>query len=324
MIQGRSYTSNNVKLLKHLDTLQDLQHNKIKPIMIHLAITNVCNLNCSFCCFKNRSKADKLTLAQIAKVLDSFKLLGVNAMEITGGGEPLLHPNINEVIEYASNLGYKIGICSNGKRLENIDGGLWDKISWIRLGMYGFDQNYIPNMSVFSGKTVKVSAAYVWDRTTSTIDGFTKMVKFAVENKIPTRVAVNAIKDLKDIEEDMETIKTWYNDIKVDVPNIDDYIFISDFNLKLTRKNNNCFMHLIKPFIFTDGNVYVCPSAELSKENNFNVNDEFKLCDIDNITDFYTSSNIIHREHKCSFCKYSSQNELIDDILTETDHNEFV
>lgn len=324
MIQGRSYTSNNVKLLKHLDTLKDLQHGKIKPIMIHVAITNVCNLNCSFCCFKNRNNADKLTLEQIIKTLNSFKQLGVNALEITGGGEPLLHPDINEIIGYASNLGYKIGICSNGKRLENINDSAWNKISWIRLGMYGFDQNYLPNISVFTNKTVKVSAAYVWDRTTSTLTNFTKMVKFAVENKIPTRVAVNAIKELKDIEEDMETIKKWYNDIKNIIPNIEDYIFISDFNLKLTRKNNNCFMHLIKPFIFTDGNVYVCPSAELSKENNFNVNEQFKVCDIDNILNFYNNSNGILREHTCSFCKYSSQNELIDDILTETEHNEFV
>jgi len=323
MVQGKTYTSNNIKLLKHLDTLKGIQQNNIKPIMIHLAITNVCSLNCSFCCFKNRSRKDSLSIDKIIKTLDSFKRIGVKALEITGGGEPLLHPKINEVIEYAFNLGYKIGICSNGKHLENIRSDNWDKLQWIRLGMYGFDQNYTPNLSVFLNKGVKVSAAYVWDKNTATFDKFYSMIKYAVDNKIPTRIAVNAINDLPDIEKDMETIKQWYVAIKEDIKNIDEYIFISDFNLKLSRRNNNCFMHLIKPFIFTDGNVYVCPSAELAKENNFNVNDEFKLCDIDHIEEFYKSSNIICRKHSCSFCKYASQNELIDDVLTETEHNEF-
>ncbi len=38
-----------------------------------------------------------------------------------------------------------------------------------------------------------------------------------------------------------------------------------------------------------DTDVYVCPSAELAPENNYHVNDEFKICDIAGITDFYNS-----------------------------------
>jgi MoaA/NifB/PqqE/SkfB family radical SAM enzyme len=323
MIQGKSYTSNNTKLLKHLDVLKGLQENKVNPIMIHLAITNICNLNCSFCCFKNRNKKDKLSLKQVIKVLDSFKVLGVKALEITGGGEPLLHPNINEIIEYAFSIGYKIGICSNGKELTKIKLENWNKVEWIRLGMYGFDQNYIPDISVFKDSKVKVSAAYVWDKDITTFSSFHNMIMFVEQNKIPTRIAVNAIKPVEEVKKDMEEVTSWFLSIKQDFSYVGNYSFLSDFNLKLERRNENCFMHLIKPFIFTDGFVYVCPSAELAEENNFNVNSEFRVCDIEHIIDFYKQPNIIYRKHKCSFCKYSSQNELIDDILTETEHNEF-
>ena len=86
-------------------------------------------------------------------------------------------------------------------------------------------------------------------------------------------------------------------------------------------------MHGVKPCVFTDGNVYVCPSAELAPENNYQVNDEFKLCDIAGITDFYNSQvggpDVFRRHHDCSFCKYAIQNELIDDVLMPTKHNEF-
>jgi len=325
MIQGKSYTSNNTKLLKHLDILKGLQEGKVNPIMIHLAITNVCNLNCSFCCFKNRNKKDKLSIKQVIKVLDSFKLLGVKALEITGGGEPLLHPNINEIIDYAFSVGYKIGICSNGKDLEKVKLENWNKVEWIRLGMYGFDQDYIPKISVFKGTNVKVSGAYVWDKNISSFLTFHQMINFVEENKIPTRIAVNAIKPVKEIEEDMQEVTKWFKTIKQDFSYVGNYAFLSDFNLKLNRRNSNCYMHLIKPFIFTDGFVYVCPSAELAEENKFNVNNEFRVCDIEHIVEFYKVPKIIYkREHICSFCKYTSQNELIEDVLTETEHNEFV
>jgi hypothetical protein len=84
---------------------------------------------------------------------------------------------------------------------------------------------------------------------------------------------------------------------------------------------------MVKPLVFTDGNVYVCPSLELAPENSYNMQKEFKICDIDGITDFYNSQvggpDVTRRHHNCSFCKYSIQNELIDDIVTETHHNEF-
>jgi hypothetical protein len=54
----------------------------------------------------------------------------------------------------------------------------------------------------------------------------------------------------------------------------------------------------------------------------YQVNDEFKICDIDGITDFYNSqvggAGVSRRHHSCSFCKYAYQNELIDDVVTET------
>ena len=53
----------------------------------------------------------------------------------------------------------------------------------------------------------------------------------------------------------------------------------------------------------------------------------FKLCDIAGITDFYNTQiggpGVTTRVHACSYCKYAMQNELIDDVVTETRHNEF-
>lgn len=345
-VQGRSYTSNHVKLLKHLDKLKIIQDGgRPSPVMVHISPCNPCNLTCSFCCFANRSMKEMLTVEQMKKALDSFRYLGATGVEFTGGGEPTLHPKLNEVILYAHQLGYKIGICTNGSKLKKIKH--WDKLSWVRLGMYGFDEGYDYDLSVFEGLKIEISAAYVWDGALETSnnpnvtgewtdpkkkvlaknfykkENFMRMLEWVETNKIPTRIAFNAIKDPKIVEQDIQTIR----DLITEYGKPLNYAFLSDFNFKGTRRNNHCYMHMVKPCVFTDGNVYVCPSAELAIENNYHVNDEFKICDIDGIIDFYESQvggpNVSRRHHNCSFCKYAYQNELIDDIVTETRHNEF-
>ena len=348
-VQGRSYTSNHVKLLKHLDRLKIIQDGgRPKPVMFHMSPCNPCNLTCSFCCFANRSMKQMLTVEQMKKAIDQFAELGVMGMEFTGGGEPTLHPRLDEVIKYAYEKGLKIGMVTNGSKLKKIKN--WNMITWVRLGMYGFDEGYDYDLSVFDGLDVAISAAYVWDGAIETStnpnvtgewtdpkkkilaknfykeENFFRMLKWVEEKKIPTRIAFNAIKNPQETMKDIEKIRSLISDYESKNDTLK-HAFLSDFNFKGTRRNDHCYMHMVKPCVFTDGNVYVCPSAELAPENKYHVNDKFKICDIDGILDFYNSqvggAAVSRRNHDCSFCKYAYQNELIDDILIETKHNEF-
>jgi len=343
-VQGRSFTSNSVKLLKHMDKLKNLQDgNPPSPVMVHISLINACNLTCSFCCFANRDLTDILPLEKVKRALDSFKKIGVKGIEFTGGGEPTLHPNFKEISEYAYNLGFKLGLCTNGKNLgKKIDKEIIKLFSWVRLGLYGFYEGYEYDLSVFEGTDTTLSAAYVWDESIETstnpnitgewtdknkkkmstkfqkTENFLEMIKWVEHNKIPTRIAFNAIKKVSDVKKDIEKIRLVIQDMDLQ------YAFLSDFNYKGERRNDHCYMHMVKPFLFTDGYIYVCPSAELSLENNYNYvpDSQFMVCEIDGIEEFYSKPPSL-RHHACQFCKYSIQNELIDDILTKTQHNDF-
>ena len=350
LVEGKSYTSNTTKLLKHMDKLKLIQDKKpSSPVMAHISLINACNLTCSFCCFANRKMTDKLSLQRVKLALDSFKKIGVKGIEFTGGGEPTLHPDFEEITQYAYGLGFSLGLCTNGATLgKSVKKETIKLFSWVRLGMYGFYENYEYDLEVFHGLDTKISAAHVWDEELETSSNpnttgewtdkskkklstnsqtnvsFYKMLDWVEENKIPTRIAFNAIKNADQVEKDIETIKRSlesYNEIKGKKCQ---YAFISDFNYKSKRRNNNCYIHMVKPFLFTDGFVYACPSAELSLENNYNYvpESQFMVCSIEEIENFY-SNPLEKREHACVYCKYSMQNELIDDILTETEDNDF-
>ena len=350
-VEGKSFSSNTTKLLKHLDKLKNIQDGlPPSPVMAHISLINACNLTCSFCCFANRDLTDRLPTEKVKQALDSFKKIGVTGIEFTGGGEPSLHPDFIEITRYAHSLGFKLGICTNGVILgkKKFPKEIVKLFSWVRLGMYGFYEGYDYNLDAFEGTDTKISAAYVWDEALNTStnpnitgqwtdmkkkrlakkfqteENFKKMLDWVEEKKIPTRIAFNAIKNVRETEKDIETIRDRLQKIEKERGKPLQYAFLSDFNFKGDRRNNHCYMQAVKPFLFTDGYIYVCPSAELSLENNYNYKPEsqFMVCDIDGIEDYY-SKPIERRYHNCHYCKYAMQNELIDDILTPTEHNEF-
>jgi hypothetical protein len=129
---------------------------------------------------------------------------------------------------------------------------------------------------------------------------------------------------INEVKKDIEKIRAALQEYEINNDTKLKYAFLSDFNFKGERRNDNCYMHMVKPFLFTDGHIYACPSAELSLENNYNYvpESQFMVCDIDGIEEFYSKPPTT-RKHACNFCKYAMQNELIDDILTKTEHNEF-
>ena len=347
-VEGKTYTSNVSKLLKHLPKIQLLQEGKRpSPVMFHMSPANPCNLTCSFCCFANRALKEMLTFEQMTKAIDSFVELGATGMELTGGGEPTLHPRFGDVVNYAYDNGLKIGVVTNGTQITkwHKKGNVWDKLEWIRLGMYGFYEGYEYDIDALRMyPNLSIGGAYIWDENYATstnpnITGewsdktnkklsqkrqapehFDRMLEWVEKEKIPTRIAFNSIKSSDLIMQDIEMIRERIKDRDLK------YAFLSDFNWQGTRRNSNCYMHNFKPFVFTDGNVYVCPCAEMSVENAYRVNSEFMICDIDGILDFYNSvqsNNGVKRSHACTYCKYAAQNELIDDALTLTEHNDF-
>lgn len=84
---------------------------------IYLEITNACNLNCSFCNKNNRNKSfmniDDFNYI-LNEIRDYTDYLYFHVM-----GEPLFHPDINELIDIASKS-FKINLTTNGVFLDKV------------------------------------------------------------------------------------------------------------------------------------------------------------------------------------------------------------
>jgi hypothetical protein len=102
------------------------------------------------------------------------------------------------------------------------------------------------------------------------------------------------------------------------------YCFLSDFNVYLGERTDNvCLIHALKPFVYSDGWVYACPSSELALENKRTMQESFRVCRIAEIAEHYRKP-LAARTHTCSYCKYALQNNLLHALTVETGGNEFV
>jgi len=83
---------------------------------IYIEITNCCNLSCSFCSINDREKK-MMSLEEfetILKKIDNY----TDYIYLHVKGEPLLHPNLNEILRLCIKYNKQVNITTNGTLLK--------------------------------------------------------------------------------------------------------------------------------------------------------------------------------------------------------------
>lgn len=109
--------------LKNFPILTErIRYSKISKIPNHLYIepTNQCNLKCVMCPYKMQErKKSFMDMDLYRKIIDDAANLGIPWIHLWKFGEPLLHPQIFEMVRYAKEKGIgQVGITTNGVLLD--------------------------------------------------------------------------------------------------------------------------------------------------------------------------------------------------------------
>ena len=81
-----------------------------------LALTNECNLACSFC-YRDPDRVDRLTLDQVRSVMERLPVRSVNL----GTGENGMHPDFQRILAFLKSQPVKLTITSNGHSIANLN-----------------------------------------------------------------------------------------------------------------------------------------------------------------------------------------------------------
>ena len=116
-------------------------HWAIAPRQVSIALTNVCDLYCSYCYApKHVSKLSVNRLADWLDELDSNGTVGVGF----GGGEPTLYPQLAEICQYAAQrTGLAVSFTTHAHHLDiRLARKLKGNVHFLRVSMDGIGNTY--------------------------------------------------------------------------------------------------------------------------------------------------------------------------------------
>jgi hypothetical protein len=85
-----TFTSTGAKMFAHQQAMTNLRNGKGQPIVTHLMPTDVCQHSCAFCSVQTR-EGNVLPLSVMRGYLELLVPLGLKAVIISGGGNPILY-----------------------------------------------------------------------------------------------------------------------------------------------------------------------------------------------------------------------------------------
>jgi MoaA/NifB/PqqE/SkfB family radical SAM enzyme len=88
------------------------------PYHVEFSPTDACNYECFFCnsAFVDRSK--RLPWDRMERLLEELRGMGTRSIRLSGGGEPLIYPQIDKVVDFCIEHGIAISnITTNGYKL---------------------------------------------------------------------------------------------------------------------------------------------------------------------------------------------------------------
>lgn len=130
------------KVFKHPTKIHALETGVVTaPLCVRIKPINACNHRCSWCVYnpdvaemhENCNRRDVIPYGKIHEILSDLKSIGTRAVILSGGGEPLIHPDTQKILADLIMQGFDWAVITNGqgvlKHWELLKHSEWIRIS---------------------------------------------------------------------------------------------------------------------------------------------------------------------------------------------------
>ena len=262
-----------------------LQANSMKPLSLDLELAAICDLACPYCFRQTYVTPDKIMPKELAfELIDQASDIGIPSIKFNWRGEPLLHPNICEIIKYSKEKGILDTIINtNATRLNesmakslidsgldqiiySFDGGTKETYEKNRIGRFAVNKfsDVYQNIRNFNSAKSNLSSEFPWtkiqmiltpdtyDEQQKFIDLFSDCVDEVVVNQYSERgQSINQLS-----EEDKEKYHMKIKDLKL--PHNAPFMKLSNGEILLSRKRLPCEQPFQRIMVTYDGRVSMC------------------------------------------------------------------
>ncbi len=134
------YRIDSHKLIYHVSRVNDWHNGKrIYPIYMEISPSGTCNHRCTFCALDYMKYQKRYIDADLLKIrLSEMGRLGLRSIMYAGEGEPLMHPQIDDIIINTTKSGIDAAISTNGVLLkEALSERILEHLKWIKVSING-------------------------------------------------------------------------------------------------------------------------------------------------------------------------------------------
>ncbi|MFC2092059.1 radical SAM protein [Elusimicrobiota bacterium] len=136
----KEYYIDSHKLIYHPKKVADwTEGSDISPIYLEVSPTNACNHKCRFCAL-DYVHGDPVFLDSniFTRRIREMSDFGVKSVMYAGEGEPLMHPDIEDLIETADMCGIDTALTTNGTLLGKLNTeNILKHLKWLRISING-------------------------------------------------------------------------------------------------------------------------------------------------------------------------------------------
>ena len=138
------------KIVHNMELIRKIKNKEnFYPQQVHFVPMNVCNHNCSFCAYRmdgysssqKFNDRDWIKEEKCIEILTDLKNGGTKAIQFTGGGEPTVHPKINNIFRHTLDLGLELALVTNGMKMNDETIELLSRAQWVRFSLDSFNDN---------------------------------------------------------------------------------------------------------------------------------------------------------------------------------------
>jgi MoaA/NifB/PqqE/SkfB family radical SAM enzyme len=138
----------NIKIFAHPDKMEAMRNGgRTAPLFLLINPTNLCNHGCYYCSYADDVlglrdrvvKNDQIPWEKMRKILDDIASMGVKAVIFSGGGEPLVYPDIAQTLSKVLKNRIDLAIITNGQLLDGERAEALSNAKWVRISFDSAD-----------------------------------------------------------------------------------------------------------------------------------------------------------------------------------------
>ena len=162
------------------ESFLDNKNGLSKPWVVELDPTTACNLACHGCISASLLNQGGFKRERIKEMAKEFAEIGVKAVVLIGGGEPMAHPEFGTLVDYFYENDIHVGVTSNGTLIHKYHDSLAHRTKWVRIsvdaGCEEVFQQYRPHASGKSQFNKVIDGMRELSKSRSTKLGFSFLV----------------------------------------------------------------------------------------------------------------------------------------------------